>query len=145
MMRILIDNLADDSDKTFVVPTSRAWHVLWIFVQLVSNGSVGNRNMRVMITDEADALQYQIDAGAVQAATLTERYSFFPGAPRGAAFTNNQIEIPIPPGLYLKPGWKVRVLDSAAVAAAADDMNVSIAVNEYDPNFVSSTDLIGAT
>lgn len=125
------DAVLNDSDKTFVVPAAKQWHVRSIGVRLVTTAAVGNRQLDVLITDDADNLLAKYVAGAVQAASLTRDYVFAPGQPNDTAFVNAAMVRAFAAGLILPAGYKVRVFDSAAIDAAADDMTVRMLVEEW--------------
>lgn len=121
------DTAANDSDKSFTVPAGAIWQILWIWVEFAATGTVGNRQLVVEIQDAGSNVVAQIRAGAVQAASLTRKYLFAPGMMDLTTFRDTDfLATPIPPGLLLGAGWKVRVYDKTAVAAAADDMTVRI-------------------
>ena len=126
----LADAAANDSDKTFTVPTGAYYEVLGIYVTLVSSADVGNRNMQVDFGDGTNVI-WSVPVGDVQAASLTRYYSFSVGAPdlTGERATS-YFMTPIPT-MFLPAGYTIRVFDVAAVAAAADDMTVRIMVRVY--------------
>ena len=125
------DASANDSDKTFIVPTNTRWLINWIHIALVTTATVGNRQIKLEILDAADNVRMDSHAGVVQAASLTRHYEYMKGIFREAAFIDDAIQVPLPTDLAIPAGWKVRVYDSAAVDAAADDMTVSIQY-QYD-------------
>jgi|SRR3990170_7143801 len=120
----------NDSDKTQTVPAATQWVLLSIWVELITTVTVGNRQVDVLITDASDNAICKAVAGAVQAASLTRVYIFAPLNPQETGFTNTVMFRSLPQGLALPAGYKVRVYDSAAIAAAADDMTVRILVDE---------------
>lgn len=126
----IFDDAVDDSDKSFVVGTGRRQKVYFGQVTLVTSAAAGNRQMALEVQDDSANLVFRSLAGAVQAASLTREYHFAPNPVREAAFVNGQIMVPIPPDLILLPGWTLRLYDTAAVAAAADDMTVSFLVDD---------------
>jgi len=122
----------NDSDKSFTVTASSLWRVKMIWVELTTTATVGNRVMSVEIQDSAADVIFRIDAGAVQAASLTRHYAFAPWNSDLTAFrgaSSNLLMTPIPPDLVLPASYIVRVYDSAAVDAAADDMVVQMLVD----------------
>lgn len=127
----LYDATANDSDKTFTVPAGELWKINNAHVTLVTTATVGNRQIVIEVSDAGGALMGRISAGAVQAASLTRHYSIMQGTYRESAFVNADIQIPMPADLYVKSGCTIRVYDSAAVAAAADDMAVRISYKKY--------------
>ena len=100
----ILDEIADLSDKTFIVPAGRRYKLYYGQITLVSTAVVGNRQMALEVKDEADKLVFRSLAGAVQIASLTREYHFAPNPVREAAFVNGQIMVPTPPDLILLPG-----------------------------------------
>lgn len=127
----VIDVTADDSDKTFVVPANKTWEVLSLMVDFESSADSGSRQVEVEFTTDEDVLLYLIVAAVTQAASLQYIYMLAQGVVDDAAlFDTNKIVHLLPSGLLLPAGFKVRVRDSAAIAATADDMLVRMLVNE---------------
>jgi hypothetical protein len=127
------DEALNDSDKSLTVPAGNAWEVQSIWVELTSTATAGNRQIAVRIEDDASDIVAEIAAGIVQAASLTRNYLFGPGLPDLTAFrAGDLLMTPIPP-LLLPAGYSIRVLDTAAIAAAADDMVVQAMVIERTP------------
>ena len=123
------EETANDSDKTLTVPANTIWQVLWIWVELVSTATVGTRQMTVQILDAAADVVMTLKAGATQAASLTRNYCFAPALADLTAFRDTSfLMTPLPPTVILPAGYGVRVYDSAAVDAAADDMVVQMMV-----------------
>jgi len=126
---LVADEGADDSDKSFTVPANYYYQVLWIWVELTTTATVGNRQMTIELQDDSADVIAQWRAGAVQAASLTRYYCFAPANADLMAFRDTSfLMTPIPPTLLLPASYVVRVYDSAAVAAAADDMVVQLMV-----------------
>jgi hypothetical protein len=127
----VFDDTANDSDKSFTVPDGEMWKLMYANVKLVSSAAVGNRQLRFAVSDPSGNEVGYISAGAVQAASLTRSYGFMQGIYRETAFVDAMIQVPIPVDLYLPAGSVIRFYDSAAVAAAADDMTVSFGVQRF--------------
>lgn len=119
------DATANDSDKTFTVPSSEVWEILSVYVENASTATVGNRIITVRITDSTDATVGSSSA-ATQAASLTHRSTFIPAGQVATGSSAVQGATYPLPGVLVPSGYKVRVLDAAAVDAAADDMTVRI-------------------
>lgn len=119
------DVAANDSDKTITVPTGQTWLVSNIFVTNVTSADVGNRQITVLVADPAAVALGNVKADSVQAASTTEYYSFTPvagiatEAPAGYHYASL-------PSFILDAASTIRVYDSAAVAAGADDMTVTV-------------------
>lgn len=116
------DEGLNDSDKSFTVPASTRWCVKWIWVELISTGTVGNRQITIEIQDSAADVIAIVKAGIVQAASITRYYLFAPNVTELTAFRDTSYLSTIMPEWILPAGYIVRVYDSAAVDAAADDM-----------------------
>jgi hypothetical protein len=125
------DNTANDSDKSFTVPAGERWVLLYANVKLATSADVGNRQIRISVSDPDGNEVGYISAGAVQAASTTRSYGFLQGIYRETTFIDSMIQVPIPIGLHLPAGSVLRFYDSAAIAAAADDMTVSIGVSQF--------------
>lgn len=130
-VRVIYDETANDSDKSWTVPAGEMWKVCQAFVGLVTTATVGNRQVRFQVADSNGKVIGFLPAGAVQAASQTRSYGFLQGIYRETAFLDTMIQVPIPIDLYLKAGSVVRFWDSAAIDAAADDMTVSMTVQVF--------------
>jgi len=123
------DETTNDSDKTFTVPASTEWQVLWVWVELATTATVGNRQLVIEIQDSAADVIGQFRAGVVQAASLTRYYQWAASMADLQAFRDTDwLMTPLPPGLILQAGDILRVYDNNAVDAAADDMVVQMQI-----------------
>ena len=121
------DTAVDDSDKTLTVPAGQEWQVLWIWVVLTSTATVGNRQVTVRAMTSGGTIIASLKAGAVQAASLTRNYLFAPSMADLTAFRDTSfLTTPLMPTLFLSAGQQLRILDSGAIAAAADDMLIYV-------------------
>lgn len=119
------DATANDSDKTFVVPANTRWFLTNVLVYFQSTSDVGNRVITILYTDASNNVIARMVAGAVQAASNNYYYEFSLGSARETTPVNSNLVGHLD-GIILEAGMKVRVYDSAAIAAAADDMTVSL-------------------
>ena len=126
------DTTANDSDKTFTVPSNQIWHVQFVHIQLATTATVGNRQMDIAVRDDSNAIILLLPAGTTQAASLTRYYAYFPTAPLATSFISSRLVVPLPPLLFLPAGYNLRVHDNGDVDLAADDMTVQIMNNRYD-------------
>jgi hypothetical protein len=124
------DAVANDSDKTYVVPAGKQWRLQSLLATLVTTATVGNRQLDLLLTDGADSPVAKFVAGAVIAQSLTRSVLFAPGQPQETSFTAGLMLRCLADRFVLPAGYKVRVYDSAAIAAAADDLTVAILVEE---------------
>jgi hypothetical protein len=128
-VRTISDTGADDSNKEFTVPADQEWQVLWVYVQYTSTATVGNRQLTLRALSDGGTTWMQLKAGIVQAASLARYYTFAPSLADLTAFRDTSfLMTPMMPTLFLSAGQRLQVLDSAAIAAAADDMLVYIQV-----------------
>ena len=121
---LIADVTANASSKVFAVPAGHEYELFAIGVSLVTTATAGNRQIVIDFRDATDNLIARIVAGATQAASLTRTYHAAPTLPSAAAFVGNALTMPLPQGLVLPAGFDIRVWDSAAIDAAADDMSV---------------------
>jgi len=129
------DSTANDSDKSFTSLSIGAGNfdiqLLYLFVELTSTATAGNRLMTLEVQDADSSTIYEDHAGSYQAASNVYHYSFAPGIYRETVSTvaeagvDGTIEVPFPAGLIIPKGYTLRVSDIEAVDAAADDMIVS--------------------
>jgi len=120
----IFDAAANDSDKSFVVEGNELWKLNFVHVIYVSSADVGNRIVTIQVIDEDSNVIIDFVAGAVQAAGVTVHYKFMQGLLRETSVVNGEIIAALAADTYLKAGYTLRVFDSAAIAAAADDMTV---------------------
>jgi len=120
------NRILNDSDKTFTVPAATEWQILWVWVQYTSTAAAGDRQLVVEVRNAANDVINQVRVGDTQAASELRYYSFGSGMYDLVAFRDTDwLSTPLPP-LLLQAGDQLRVYDNNAVAAAADDMLVSI-------------------
>lgn len=124
------DAAENDSDKTLTVPAGVIWDVHAILATLATSADAGNRQMTIVVGDGTNTLSTH-NAAAVQTASGTEYYAFAPQYEAATETVATFHHIPLVPSL-LPPGYTVRIYDSAAVAAAADDLTIRMVVTEYE-------------
>ncbi len=125
------DATLNDSDKTFTVPTGKQWRLQSILATLIATATVGNRQLDVLLTDGSDNVVAKYMAAAVITASQTRTVIFAPAHPQDAAFNAAGVMYRmLADGFVLPAGFKVRVYDSAAIDAAADDLTVRLLVEE---------------
>ena len=128
----LFDAALNDSDKSFVVPTGETWDLQYLHVKLINTATVGNRQVTLLVTDDSSNVITKTTAGAVQAASATVDYIFGHSLIRETSVVAGVLTCTIADDLILLPGWTLRVYDSAAVDAAADDMTVSFLAKQFN-------------
>lgn len=127
---LLTDTTANDSNKSFTVPTGYIYEILYGQITLVTSATAGNRQLVIQILDDDDVEVATIRAGAVQAASTTRYYEFVQGVPRETSFIDESINIAIPDEFIALPGYDIVIKDIDAVDAAADDMTVQLMVRK---------------
>lgn len=132
VIREIRDAALNDSDKTLTVPNGKIWNVISIFCSLITTVSVGDRLIQIFISDPNGNNIFGQSAKNVQIASTTERYNFIKGIREATEITAGFHDIPLPTDLVLSEGFQIQILDSAAIAAAADDLEIIIMVEEND-------------
>ena len=123
------DETADDSDKAFTVTAGYEWQVLWVWIELTTTATVGNRQIEIQLRDTADDVIGDFRAAVTQAASLTRYYMFAPALADLVAFRDTDYLMTLlPPTVFLPAGYDIRIFDNNAVAAAADDMVVQMMI-----------------
>ena len=122
------DGALNDSDKLWTGPATQEMQIFTIFVDYTSSADAGDRQLQLLFQNAQAQTILDIRPNVVQAASLQRFYSFGPSLANQLAFYDtNQIQTPIPPTLFAKEGYTLRVWDNNAVAVGADDMLVTIA------------------
>lgn len=121
---VALDAAANDSDKTITVPAGQTWDVHNVHVTLAATADVGNRQLVLIVGDGTNTLG-TYNTVAVQAASTTEYYNFAPYYGTATETPAGFFCTPMPVHV-LSEGWTIRVYDSAAIAATADDLTVAV-------------------
>ncbi len=120
--------VADDSDKTFTVPTDTEWIVEWMYVDFTTTAVVGTRQLTIQIQDDSANIIGEVVAGVSQAASL-HYYYMFAADMEGLTALRDSVHVSNPmPKWILPAGYAVRILDSKSIDAAADDMLIRLMV-----------------
>lgn len=128
---VISDAGANDSDKTFTVPVGKQWKLLYGRMIFVTTATIGDRRMVFLFRDPNDNIIYEILSASVQTASLTEQYTFGNFGDVGE-LTGGFHTMPIPINSILPEGFDIRIFDRNAVAVAADDLNISLVIEETD-------------
>jgi len=134
------DATTNDSDKSFTVPTGKEWEIVGIHVEIACTATVGNRQLRVLITDGTNNIHATTPSSAITAnqtgvlelqtnhAVIAAGVSYVLAsgtAPNvGQSGVLNRLRLPA--------GYVIRAYDFNAVDAAADDMIVVLHYIEYE-------------
>lgn len=122
----IYDAITNDSSKSWMVPDREQWKINFGHIILASTATAGNRLIQMEVQDDSSNIILDVNAGAVQPASQTYHYVFMQGIYRETAFTLNEMQVPVPTDLFLKPGWTITIHDANAIAAAADDLTVAL-------------------
>lgn len=125
------DATANDSDKTVItVGTGKVINLLGVTAILACTATVGTRYLWVEISNETPAVVWQAKNITALTASQTGTYVVAAAAGIGTSATAGWNILPNP--TMLLAGYTVRVYDSAAIDAAADDLTVYWTYIEYD-------------
>ena len=131
--RLIVDEDDNDSDKTFFVRDNTQWVFQSIWIEFVSDGTGGDRQLEIQILDQTDDIIASMKVGVVQPASKTRKYLLAPGVSDLTAFRDTDfLTTPLPSNWVILGGYSIRIFDNNAVAVAGDDMNVQMLVLEMD-------------
>lgn len=131
IIRNVSDSLLNDSNKTLTVPEGKQWKILYGAILLTTNVTVGDRQFEIKIKNASADITYILRSAAIQAASLTEQYTL--GQFGDVAQTvDGRHTIPIPVNCILDENFQIQILDAAAIAPTADDLIISLIVEESD-------------
>jgi hypothetical protein len=116
-----------DSDKTFTVPVSTEWQILWIWVEYSCSSKEGNRQLEVQLQSAGSVVIAQWQTAMAQPVSLTYKYLFGIAvqdltSPRDIDY----VTTPLPAGTFLSAGQKVRIWDNNAIDSSEDTMIVRL-------------------
>lgn len=117
------------NSNTWTKKFDRNSKIVFVHVEYTSTATVGNRQLRLKLTNGAGTTVFDSHAGAVQAEGLNRHYSFAQGVYRETAFVDSQIQTPIPHGIVIGAGWSMTVFDNTNVDTN-DDFVISYQVEE---------------
>lgn len=117
-------------EKTVNIPNGELWCINFIFLWLVTDATVGNRNYRLEVKDSSGNIMFYQSTGANTTASSTRRTAFISGSVRDSTAVDNTVNVPIPQELWLEGGWSFRVYDVGAVAAS-DRLDVSYQAKRF--------------
>lgn len=135
------DATTNDSSKDFVVPAGKMWNLKMILAQITATATVGNRVLQMWVFNTVPEAVYKSESSASITASTTGALRLYREAaaadttvrPRidGAADPTSETN-DILPDMLIPAGYSVRIADSAAIDAAADDLIVVLHYVEYD-------------
>lgn len=137
------DATLNDSDKSFTVGANRRWILKSVYAEIATTAAVGNRTLGIVITNGTNTLLAGTRSGNIAASvngnifandsttlgTGTQAFLLLSASAASVSMYNAMLPTG---GLSLPAGYVVRVYDTAAVDAAADDMTVILHYEELD-------------
>ena len=135
-LKLISDETMNDSDKiVFTVPDGEVYEVLWIHIEYTATAfQAGNRALNVQFRDRDDDVVLQRYMGDNIIVSEAWHVLFAPGAPLQEDETGvgiKQAYVPLPMPTMLPAGFDLRITDSSAIAADADDMIVHAMVRRH--------------
>lgn len=142
--RFVRDATLNDSDKSFTVPANKAWKLRSVAATIEASATVGSRTLVAVITNGVDVVVVGPRSGAITASQDGTYYwsdggvnSITAGDLMSYIDLSNvnvvRIVSSMPSGgYYLPSGYVIRIYETAAVDAAADDLVVVLYYEEFD-------------
>jgi hypothetical protein len=105
---ILVDitNQTAGAEEQIDVPNGHIFTGYFLAIRLVTDATVGNRQLTVDVRDAGDNVVYTAGAAATQAASLDVTYYAHPAGD------------PVLPDIWVPAGGDIRIYDSAAISAS---------------------------
>lgn len=124
------DETVTGSSKTFTVPANQEWEILWVWAEFTSlTGTVGNRQIGLMIMDNAADTIGRYQAGMVQGNGLVKYYLFAPSLADMTAFRDTDfLTTPLPPTLILSAGQIIKIWDNKSIDAGGDTLIIQMQI-----------------
>lgn len=135
------DIVTNDSDKSYTVPVGKIWSLKFLYGEIVTTATVGNRVLVAQITDGTNPIWTNKATASIVASKRGIVRSSFGGSiallstPRrilSGATDCDVISDTGEPEILLPAGYTIRIWDVAAVDPAADDLTVVLHYVEYD-------------
>lgn len=120
---------AANTEFSVTVPTGQLWKLLAVTVSLVQ-GATQTPQPTLIIDDGTDELFASLGASSAQNASVTCQYVWAPNLAITAGAANTRAYAPLPAGLLLSPGWRVRS-STAGKGANSDYGPPGLLIVEY--------------
>lgn len=116
--KIEVGATAGNANADFLVPANTAYKIQCAELILTTNGTVANRRALMRILDDAGTEVIDYHAGmTVPASQSAQHHQFMQGTYRETAFIGGSLQVPFGSDMVLPPGWTLRFLIEAGVAA----------------------------
>jgi len=126
------DATANDSDKSFTTPVGKVREYLAVYLRFVTTATVGNRLLAIhLYPDGVLEMGRPFTSGTI-AASLDQRYMIGFGSITDDTSSGANTLVQGAPRCIIPAGGYLRIFDTAAVDAAADDLTVNLHYIEYD-------------
>lgn len=126
------DNSSNDSDKTFTVPDNKLWIMDLVRASLKATSTNGTRQFRLQVYDTSSNMVYRGGRIPIVAdetgGILLQPQMTHTSDSRNESFSAGGTTDTLP--RYIPAGYDVRIWDSEAVDAAADDVTVTLLYQE---------------
>lgn len=106
---------AANTEVSQTVPGGQIWELLSVNVTLVTDATVANRQVTLVIDDGVNIVA-QVTAQPTQAASLTYNYTFSVGGVDRAAVVGTNVLVPLPGPLALPAGFRIRTVTTLRAA-----------------------------
>lgn len=119
--------------NTWTSPIYRDQHqLLWADVDYTSDGTAGNRQLRLSLKREDGTIVGGWRPDQLQAASNTYYYEFLPGVATASAASPqvDEVDVALPNKLIIPAGYFIQIEDVNNVSAS-DTMNIDIQTEEY--------------
>ena len=123
---LVSDILANNSDKLFTNNTNnQTWLIHSIRVELTATATAGTRILQIDVQDTSNDVVLSLGSDTTRIASGSQTWEFVRGGQANLVHVSGAITESLP-DVFVMPGFDLRVFDSSATAAAADDMVVHI-------------------
>lgn len=126
----LIDSTANDSDKSITISRHQVGTIAALRLEYTCTATVGSRTVEVRVKDASGDVVWATEITTDFVASDIMVVNFSPGATTVAPVDNADEGAQHIAPIKLETGWSVQVIDTAAVAAAADDMVIHLVLNQ---------------
>jgi hypothetical protein len=118
---LVSDTAANDSDKQLSPPSNNVW-LLSLRIEYTATASAGSRTLEVRFRDSSGDVIWATEIQTDFVASDVMVVNMSPGAPTVTPVDNGDEGSQHLAAVCFEANWDVQVIDTAAIAAAADDM-----------------------
>ena len=128
----LLRDLTVGSNKSFTVPITNRYRLLYAHCTLVTDNSGSARRIIMEVTKADNSRVFDTHAGATVAANVStpQHHEFMQGVYRESSFIDNAIQVPFPKDCILLPGWKLVFKDENEQGVLVDTLVVNAVVDK---------------